>query len=89
MSTLRYILASTALTGLGLLGSAVPAQGIGGGIEVVYEGATIADHIGAVVPTDLTFTDSRGYPLGLRQFFPGDRPVLLNLGYFGCPWCRL
>ncbi len=69
-----------------LAGSGIPAQAvIGGGLEVVNEGATMEDKLGARVPTDIALVDDRGYPVQLKQFFPGEMPVILNLGYFGCP----
>ncbi len=73
-----------ALTTLALPGS-VAAQGIGGGLEVVDEAATMENKLGAAVPRDVTLVDDRGYPISLRQFFPGKLPVILNLGYYGCP----
>jgi protein SCO1/2 len=54
-------------------------------LDVRQEAAAMQDRLGAVVNGELTFTDSRGYPLKLKQFFPGKRPVILNLNYFGCP----
>jgi len=71
---------ATALTPL-------PAQGDMGpyGVKVRQEAASMADKLGAMVDRSLEFTDERGYPLKLSQFFPGQRPVILDLGYFGCP----
>jgi protein SCO1 len=43
------------------------------------------DKVGNVLDTGLTFTDERGYPFALRQMFPGQHPVVLMLGYYGCP----
>ena len=64
----------------------LPAQmGMGGQIEVVDEGATMEDKLGSRVSTDISLVDDRGYPINLKQFFPGVVPVILNLGYFGCP----
>jgi protein SCO1 len=76
-----------ALTLLALAG-ALAAQGEMGNPNVVtlqQGAATMGDKIGAMVNPELSFTDERGYPLKLRQFFPGTRPVILDLGYFGCP----
>lgn len=71
------------------LGSAVLAQGAGmpptSSLEVREEAATMQDRIGAVVDPALTFTDERGYPFALRQWFPGEMPVVLLLGYYSCP----
>jgi len=79
---LPLLLTSLVLGGVAARGV---AQGIGGGIEVIDEASRMLDKRGAVVSRDLEFTDSRGYPLKLSQFFPGDRPVLLNLAYYSCP----
>lgn len=43
------------------------------------------DTIGVTVDPQLTFTDERGYPFQLRQWFPGEVPVVLLLGYYSCP----
>lgn len=40
---------------------------------------------GAVLPLDLTFTDQDGQAVELRKYFDGTKPVILQLGYFGCP----
>ena len=45
----------------------------------------LIEHPGASLPLDLTFEDDTGQTLQLRQFFHHDRPVVLQLGYFGCP----
>lgn len=40
---------------------------------------------GARVDLDLPFVDQDGREIRLRDCFPGDRPVLLNLVYYRCP----
>ena len=40
---------------------------------------------GAILPLDLSFTDHTGTPVTLRNYFDGKRPVVIQLGYFGCP----
>jgi hypothetical protein len=32
-----------------------------------------------------TFTDELGRPFAFKQWFPGDKPVVLMLGYYQCP----
>lgn len=49
------------------------------------EGVGITEQLGKQVPLELTFTDSEGRAVRLRDYFDGRRPVVLNLGYFGCP----
>ncbi|MGE5612451.1 MAG: SCO family protein [Bacillota bacterium] len=40
---------------------------------------------GAQVPLNLAFEDERGQQVQLSQYFNPGRPVILQLGYFGCP----
>lgn len=40
---------------------------------------------GAVLPLDLEFVDQAGATVPLRSFFDGTKPVVIQLGYFGCP----
>jgi protein SCO1/2 len=49
------------------------------------EGVGITAHLGAKLPLDLEFTDENGAPVRLGQYFSGDRPVILTLGYYRCP----
>lgn len=36
------------------------------------------------IPLDLTFTDEKGNPVQLKNYF-GDKPVILSLAYYECP----
>lgn len=54
-------------------------------VEIRQADSSMEDRIGAEVDGELAFTDERGYPLKLRKYFPGALPVVLNLGYYGCP----
>src|SRR5262249_3787163 len=56
-----------------------------GVLDITQAAASMENRVGAVVDRELTFTDDRGYPFQLKQLFPGDRPVILVLGYYGCP----
>jgi protein SCO1/2 len=49
------------------------------------KGITVDEHLNTQLPLDLTFTDERNRPVQLRQFFTGQRPVILQLGYYSCP----
>ncbi|OFV83461.1 MAG: hypothetical protein A2Y78_10400 [Acidobacteria bacterium RBG_13_68_16] len=49
------------------------------------EGVGITEHPGVRLPLDLEFTDENGAPVRLGQYFSGDRPVILTLGYYRCP----
>lgn len=79
----------TALLLAGLAAHALPAQGKGhpapSVLEPKQEAASMLDKLGARVNPELRFTDERGYPFQLKQLFPGERPVVLNLGYYSCP----
>lgn len=54
-------------------------------LDTKDEAASMVDRIGAQVDPGLAFTDERGYPFKLSQLFPGERPVILVLGYYSCP----
>jgi protein SCO1/2 len=49
------------------------------------EGVGITEHPGVKLPLDLEFTDENGTPVRLGEYFSGDRPVILTLGYYRCP----
>lgn len=72
-----------------LVPAMLPAQGEGHPsssiLGVTDPDSSMEDRIGTQIDTTLQFQDERGYPLQLKQFFPGARPVILDLGYFGCP----
>jgi protein SCO1/2 len=74
---------------LALVPAALPAQGEGHPasktLKITDPDSAMEDKIGTRIDNTLQFQDERGYPLQLRQFFPGARPVILDLGYFGCP----
>jgi protein SCO1/2 len=46
---------------------------------------TVTEHPGATLPLDLKFVDETGATVTLGQYFTGSRPVVLQLGYYGCP----
>jgi len=49
------------------------------------EGVGITEHAGAKLPLDLEFKDEDGKTVRLEQYFNGQRPVILTLGYYRCP----
>ncbi|MEE9126684.1 MAG: SCO family protein [Planctomycetota bacterium] len=79
---MRTLLATTLMLGLAAL---VPAQGIGGSLNVTDSATEIREQLGYPVPKDLVFTDDSGQKVKLGDYFSGQRPIILNLGYFGCP----
>lgn len=48
-------------------------------------GVGVTEKLGAPIPLDLEFTDEAGQTVRLGDYFDGARPVILNLGYMGCP----
>ncbi len=48
------------------------------------EGIGITEHLGETVPLETRFTDQAGNTVPLRDLI-GDKPVILQLGYFECP----
>jgi len=59
-----------------------PAKPIPAGAKEV----SVTEHLGASLPLDLPFTDESGKTVRLRQYFEnGKRPIVLQLGYYGCP----
>lgn len=49
------------------------------------EGLDVNEHVGRVVPLDVTLRDSEGNLVKLEEYFYNDKPVILNLGYYKCP----
>jgi protein SCO1/2 len=69
--------------------ASLPAQGAGHPpsrtVDSKEEAASQVDVIGKQIDAALKFTDERGYPFELKQWFPGKQPVVLLLGYYSCP----
>lgn len=76
------LLLTPAMTSVAAQGEGMPAPSV---LEVRDEAASMRDRIGSQIDPELTFTDERGYPYQLKQLFPGERPVILLLGYYTCP----
>jgi protein SCO1/2 len=49
------------------------------------QGVGIDEYPNAKLPLDSHFTDDTGHDVPLGKFFNGKKPVVLQLGYFGCP----
>ena len=49
------------------------------------EDVGVTERLDAVLPGDLEFVDENGKTVHLADYFHGDKPVILNLGYFRCP----
>jgi len=60
------------------------------GVPEELKGVDITEHLNDQLPLDTRFTDDDGTQVTLRDFFKGDKPVLLQLGYNKCPMlCNL
>jgi protein SCO1/2 len=60
------------------------------GVPEELKGIDIIEHLNEPLPLDTRFTDDAGRQVTLRDYFKGERPVLLQLGYNKCPMlCNL
>ncbi len=68
-------------------GAAAEDEGSGFFADVPAElaGVDIVEKLDERLPLDATFTDDTGETIALGDLFDGERPVLLQLGYFRCP----
>jgi protein SCO1/2 len=48
-------------------------------------GVDVKEHLNAPVPMDLGFSDERGRPVTLKDYFDGSVPVILTMNYSNCP----
>jgi protein SCO1/2 len=46
---------------------------------------SLDEHPNGQLPLDATFIDDTNHPVKLGDYFTGKRPVILQLGYYGCP----
>ena len=67
------------------LGNLVPAQINPARSPGVDPSSEVIEQLGAKVPFDVELTDEAGATVKLGAYFDGRRPVVLNLGYYGCP----
>src|SRR4051794_17094505 len=49
------------------------------------QGIGIDEKSGGSIPLDLVFVDETGKAVKLGDYFHKDRPVVMQLSYFGCP----
>ncbi|MEE8403812.1 MAG: SCO family protein [candidate division Zixibacteria bacterium] len=86
MAHKRILLA--ALVGL-FVCSAAGAQVVRDSVAELM-GIDIIEHLGDSLPLNLSFVDDNGIKVTLSDYFKGDKPVLLTLGYYECPMlCNL
>jgi len=82
MSTTKLILLAACLTawcGRGALAETA------GKLPAELEGIGITEKLGDALPLDLAFVNEAGKPVTLGELLRPGKPVVLNLGYFGCP----
>lgn len=68
-----------------LLPSQATAQLLADELPSELEGVGIVQRLDEQVPMDLTFTDSEGKKLRLKDLVRTDRPAILTLNYYRCP----
>ena len=78
------LLVAAALAALLTAGPATPADRTEKA-PAELDGVGVTEHRAAPLPLDRSFVDEEGRPVRLGDFFDGRRPVILNLGYYGCP----
>lgn len=49
------------------------------------ENVDVEEHLDEAIPLDVEFTDHRGEKVTLRDYFDGERPVVLTFAYHTCP----
>lgn len=69
---------------IGLRSDLSQAQ-LAGPLPPELEGIEIVEKLNTQIPLDTEFMNESGEPVKLRDYFDGQRPVLLTLNYFGCP----
>lgn len=65
----------------GLMQPSVPKNTLPTKLEEIR----IDEHLGEIVPLDLVLTNHEGEEVRLGDYFGKGKPVILNLGYYGCP----
>jgi protein SCO1/2 len=82
---LALLLATFAAARLAGAQGFVPGQGRMEPTPEALKGVSIDEKLDSTLPLDLAFEDDHGQPVTLKQYFNGSRPVVLQLGYYGCP----
>lgn len=85
MAPVSHLLRSVSLAALAAGLSPLCAQWGHGLPPVVDEAATMEDKLGEQADLDVRFVDETGAAVHLASAVGGDRPVVLNFGYFNCP----
>ncbi len=88
--TAATILATTTALAASLSAATDAVAQLNLGVPEELKGVDIVEHLNEPLPLDTRFTDDAGNQVVLRDYFRGERPVLLQLGYNKCPMlCNL
>jgi protein SCO1/2 len=49
------------------------------------KGVGVDEHLNTTLPLDLQFVDENARPVRLKEYFKGNRPVIVQMGYLECP----
>ncbi|MEX0742309.1 MAG: SCO family protein, partial [Phycisphaeraceae bacterium] len=92
LARLATTVAVCLLSAAGAMGQMVPAPpelDVDGGGKGPSAAETrdldLVEKLGDSVPLDAPLIDETGQTVRLGDYFQADRPVILNLGYYGCP----
>jgi protein SCO1/2 len=69
----------------GLTGPEPLAPGIRDAIPEALKNITVNEHFNGALPLDLSFVDDTNHRVKLGDYFHGNKPILLQLGYYSCP----
>ena len=62
-----------------------PGRTTKGDLPQQFEGAGVTQKLESQLPLNMTFVDSKGKTVKLGDYFTGEKPVILNMGYYDCP----
>ncbi len=91
-ATLQRAIKFVRLTVLAALVATITTSAIFAEQPTPYElqGVRVDEEVGKKIDLNLEFTNERGYPEPLANFFDKGKPVILNLVYYTCPMlCNL
>ncbi len=83
--TAHFVVVLAALALMALSAAPAGAQQSAEALPEEFENVGIEPHVGAQLPLDATFTNSRGETVRLGDYFDGERPVVILPVYYSCP----
>jgi protein SCO1 len=66
-------------------GDKATGDNTGDQLPQILQKVQVTQHLNAQLPLDAKFTDDKGAPVSLGQYFDGKHPVLLSTVYYNCP----